>query len=629
MSENAARKIAVIVAIVLLSFTPLAASSAQSTVSNSIPSEIKEYVPITLTNSQSLNVLGGTQVLLRIDWNAYSRFLSPNVSNVEFYNERWEPLYAWVESNASFKANNSYVWVRLDSSGITSEGKTTIYLAFLSNETNNFSSNGYWGESPLLSSKYGEYDNGALVFDLYTNFSGFNLPKGWGSSNMDYTVSNGLIAQTVDSFITGSIYSTSRFNPGIDVLDVYAYFSSLQGNDGSQFIGWDSGGVNNILLGLFNSGDSGQYSLTTSMTATTGIKNQATGIAGGSSNKYQVWSMGAIGNSYAYLTLNYQTHVEIAPYYLSSSSFLYFSSHTINSFIYTQWIRVRTTPPNGVMPSVAFGHLARPYYITFTETGLPAGRNWSVTLAGTTKNSTSASITFAVSNGTYFYTVQNVSGFIATNAFSSVTVNGYNESKLVQFSKLYVVEFLESGLPAGTEWNVILDAKNVSSSNSSISFELVNGTYNYSVHSIYPYNSTVNHGRITVNGERTTVNLKFVLMVQFTFLEVGLPSHTKWSVYVDGAYHNSSGPLIIMNLTNGTYSYVVILPSGFEANPISGRVSWNDTVAIVYTSSPLGYEIAISAFVVLIALIAVLYTRKIRKIKSRSGDKERKKNRPG
>lgn len=629
MSENTARKIAILIAIVLLSYTPLAASSAQSTVANSIPSEINEYVFITLTNSPSLNVLGGTQVLLSIDWNAYSRFLSPNVSNVEFYNESWEPLYAWVESNASFKANNSYVWVRLDSNGITSEGKTTIYLAFLSNETNNFSSNEYWGESPLLSFKYGEYDNGALVFDLYTNFSGFDLPKGWGSSNMDYTVSNGMTVQTVDSFITGSIYSTSRFNPGMDVLDMDPYFSSLQGNNGSQFIGWDSGGASNILLGLFNSGSSGQYSLITSITTATGTKEQSMEISVGSSSEYQVWSMGAIGNSYAYLDLNYQTQVKITSYHFSTSSFVDFSSHTTDSFIHIQWIRIRTTPPDGIMPYVKFGPIARPYFITFTETGLPTGTSWSLSLGGVTETSSSASITFEVSNGTYFYAIQNVSGFIATNASSSIIINGYNESKLVQFSKLYVVKFSESGIPAGTEWNVTLDSKNASSRNSSISFELINGSYNYSVPSIYPYNSTVNQGHVIVNGEGMTVNLKFVLMVQFTFLEVGLPSRAKWSVYIDGTYHNSTGPLIFVNLTNGTYSYVVILPSGYKANPISGKVSWNDTVAIVNTSSPLGYEIAISALVVLIALIAAIYTRRIRKIKSSSDDVKRRKNRPG
>ena len=616
MSENTVRIIAVIVAIVLLSFVPFAVSSAKITWTYSIPSEIKEYVPITLSDDQSMNVPGGTQVLLQIDWNAYSRYLSPNISNVEFYNESWKPLYAWMESNGSIRADDSYVWVKLDDNGIASKGQTTIYLGFLGNGTNNFSTNGYWGESPALSSKYGEYDNGAFVFNYYTNFSGFNLPKGWDSSNMDYTVSNGIVAQTVDSFITGSIYSTTRFNPGNEILDANAYFSSLLGGNGSQFVGWDSGGVNSILLGLYNSGNSGQYSLITSIATATGTKSQSIGTSIGSSSKYQVWSIGVIGNIYAYLDLNYQVQAKIAPYHVSTSSFLDFSSHTLDSFIFVQWIRIRTTPPNGIMPSVTFGPVARPYFITFSETGLPAGTSWSVTLGGTTENSTSASITFAVNNGTYLYTVQNISGFIATNASSSVTVRGYNVSKSVEFSKLYAVEFLESGLPVGTEWNVTIDAENGSSLNSSLSFELVNGTYYYSVHSIYPYNPIDTHGQLTVNGKGITISLKFVLMVQFTFIEIGLPSNTKWSVYIDGAYYNSTEPFVSVNLTNGTYSYVVILPSGYTASPLDGKVSWNDTVAIVNASSPLMSEIAISTLVVLISIISFLYVRKTRRVRS-------------
>ena len=45
------------------------------------------------------------------------------------------------------------------------------------------------------------------------------------------------------------------------------------------------------------------------------------------------------------------------------------------------------------------------YHVTFTETGLPSGTSWSVTLAGSTQSSTTGTIQFSKANGTYAFTV--------------------------------------------------------------------------------------------------------------------------------------------------------------------------------------------------------------------------------
>ena len=72
------------------------------------------------------------------------------------------------------------------------------------------------------------------------------------------------------------------------------------------------------------------------------------------------------------------------------------------------------------------------YPITISESGLAAGDTWSVTLTtkqggqeiNQTFNSTSSSITFNVTNGTYSYVVTLPNGYKATPAKSTILVAG-------------------------------------------------------------------------------------------------------------------------------------------------------------------------------------------------------------
>ena len=77
------------------------------------------------------------------------------------------------------------------------------------------------------------------------------------------------------------------------------------------------------------------------------------------------------------------------------------------------------------------------YNVTFNETGLPPGAQWSVSLNGTVKNSTASSISFNESNGTYPYSV-----FVANKNYTPVqgtgvvTVSGANMTYAVKFKQL-------------------------------------------------------------------------------------------------------------------------------------------------------------------------------------------------
>ncbi len=64
------------------------------------------------------------------------------------------------------------------------------------------------------------------------------------------------------------------------------------------------------------------------------------------------------------------------------------------------------------------------YLVTFTQSGLPLGMNWSATLNGTTLISNGSSITFNIASGTYNYSINLPSGYTSSSLLAgSIIVN--------------------------------------------------------------------------------------------------------------------------------------------------------------------------------------------------------------
>ena len=101
-----------------------------------------------------------------------------------------------------------------------------------------------------------------------------------------------------------------------------------------------------------------------------------------------------------------------------------------------------------------FTPLLRLTYHVYPESGLPSGTTWSVTLNGTTKNSTSSTISFT-----------------------------------------------ESGLAANTTWYVNLSdgIKSGPITGTSFTLNLTNGTYTYTVSNVTGYTNLAPSGNISVN----------------------------------------------------------------------------------------------------------------------------------
>ena len=74
------------------------------------------------------------------------------------------------------------------------------------------------------------------------------------------------------------------------------------------------------------------------------------------------------------------------------------------------------------------------YTVAFTESGLPSGTSWSVTLNGTMETLTTNTITFSLPNGTYAYTIGGISGYNISKSSGSTTLSGKNVTQFVTFS---------------------------------------------------------------------------------------------------------------------------------------------------------------------------------------------------
>ncbi|MGC2789684.1 MAG: hypothetical protein WA547_06475 [Thermoplasmata archaeon] len=232
------------------------------------------------------------------------------------------------------------------------------------------------------------------------------------------------------------------------------------------------------------------------------------------------------------------------------------------------------------------------YVITFTETGLPSGTTWSITLAGSVASSATPTITFSEKNGSYSYSVGSVPGFAANPTSGTVGVNGLAVNEAITFQAGYAVTFTEFTLPSGTMWSATLNGSTLSSTSGSIAFTIPNGVYAYSIPTVSGYTASPASGSVTVSGVAQSVPITFTPVpageYAVTFTESGLPGGTSWSVTLGGTLQSSTTTTITFNENNNTYPYTVGAVSGYTAAPSSGNVVVSGgpaSVTITFTTS--------------------------------------------
>jgi hypothetical protein len=316
---------------------------------------------------------------------------------------------------------------------------------------------------------------------------------------------------------------------------------------------------------------------------------------------------------------------------LANGTYEYTVATNVNGFQTTT--PVGLTELAGTPPSVAVT-FAPTYSVTFTETGLPSGTNWSVTLEGALVSSTTTTISFAETNGAYSYTITGISGWHQTTLpyTGTVSVSGaaVPEPTLTFTQVTYSVTFTESGLPSGTEWWLNLtNGPSFNSTTTSLSFAQPNGTHDYTVATIDKKYASVG-GSFKVNGATAAETVTFSLVTYVvTFTETGLPSGTNWSVTVNGVTpYESSTTTLTFPAPNGTYSFSVSSVSGYTVNLSAGSITVNDApvqisiafmptvggAAATFLGLPaaVGYALlgAIVAVILVIVVVAVVLRRR-------------------
>ncbi|MFZ0829841.1 MAG: hypothetical protein WAN40_01740, partial [Thermoplasmata archaeon] len=219
------------------------------------------------------------------------------------------------------------------------------------------------------------------------------------------------------------------------------------------------------------------------------------------------------------------------------------------------------------------------YTVSFTETGLPSAAPWSATLGGIQHASTTNTITFTEPNGTYAYTITDISGWHQTSLpyTGTVTVSGVavTEPTFVFTQVTYTVAISESTLPSGLGWSIALNGTTESLTTNGGTGTLTwtglaNGTYSYSITDISGWHQTTlpDSGTLTVNGGTNSISgsgigySKTLVYTQVTytvtFTETGLPSGAEWWVNLTNEQtYSSVSTTITFSEPNGTYDYTV------------------------------------------------------------------------
>ena len=137
---------------------------------NGIPTNIKSFVPISITNSQNVNTTAPYQQMLTINSAKYASYETANLSNVEFFDYGGNLLNSWLE-NGNNKWGTSIYWISLPN-GIPASSTIIIYMGF-ANTTTNLFDGVHVGEASQLSPVFGQYNNignvmnAGLMYQVY------------------------------------------------------------------------------------------------------------------------------------------------------------------------------------------------------------------------------------------------------------------------------------------------------------------------------------------------------------------------------------------------------------------------------------------------------------------------------
>ncbi len=403
-----------------------------------------QAIPLTITNSQDNSTPNPYQQMVIVPSSVYGGYAAPNFQNVEFFYSNGSIVPSWLQN---YTSTNATWWLKLSS--ISASSSKTVYMGFVPKSTSLFNTAND-GEAPQLSSTYAEYDDGANVFVHYFNFAGTALPSGLSESGVTYTVSNGL---NITAFASNSAYieiSGTTFSPPI-IFEVYGnpWYAGTAG--GYEIGGIINPGTTNVNVASIVSygGDPGIYgqqsnSAGSSVITSNLVTSQTTGI----------WSSNIISSTSSSYQLNHGFALSLttdAPTYSLPAGFG--AGGALSGLTGTiTWYRVRTYPPNGIMPSVSFGYpsnITKPANIqSYAPLTISNNQNVSVSNFQQMVNVPSSVFT-GYANTASGAAFQNVEFFYANGTVIPSWLENYTSSNALYWIKL-------PSVPAATSFTVYL-----------------------------------------------------------------------------------------------------------------------------------------------------------------------------
>lgn len=333
-----------------------------------IPTDIVEYVPITLTNSQGTGVENNFQMGLSVNSLAYQGYESSNLDNIEFFYANGTLVPSWLEGNVLnnrqstnlYTSTNTFYWLNIPANFLPASSSNTLYMGFAANSINLLDGVNT-GEAPQLSSQYGQYDNGGRVFLYYnvnpSSTSGWTLHGTAGvttaPAGSNFGSANALYANSAN----GDYMYTSV--PGLGANEIISFDVYTNGLGDFFFLTSSSGAGQMGRLDGRGGGDLSGLANTASWTSWSAP-------GGGLDEGYNTWykyDIVVTGTSAsAYIggnTLSLDTYGTLAnsQSIVDNGNYLGLVGDGLGSGHITYWdgMIARYYPPGGVMPSATFG----------------------------------------------------------------------------------------------------------------------------------------------------------------------------------------------------------------------------------------------------------------------------------
>ncbi len=233
---------------------------------------------------------------------------------------------------------------------------------------------------------------------------------------------------------------------------------------------------------------------------------------------------------------------------------------------------------------------SRLYYLAFIESGLPSGTTWSITVNGVTGTASTDTIAYLATNGSYQYSLGSVNGYYPLSSTGFFSLAGANTTVSITFFPVaFPVSFSETGLPTGTLWGIFIGGQKYMGASSTLSVNLPNGTYGYTLLGVLGYTSPDQYGTVHVQNGSASVQVTFqVQKLILTFTESGLPAGSSWSVTIGGQTFSSTNGSIILQGSTGEYNYTISGPSGYVPSHTRGTVMLNSNLSVPVSFSRAG-----------------------------------------